>query len=680
MSRYYQTATPQYVDDFVYQPPWKLIEAIGAKKQQDYDTTLASANLLRDIQVNHLNSEDENYNVKEIQKYYNTRVDSITDMIKKDGLNTTAYMNELDKLKREITQDFTGGNISKIQGSYNNLKQWQEDPANKKLRETDPSRYTAAYNSYLNKWSAQGGNSLKSQWNGELVTPGLDYEGMRKSIGELKASSVKGSRTTPAGNLYMVERSGKQEELTERELNEWLLSQVITPSNLASLKQSQQFGLGTYTNEQGQFDWDNGTLFAPLRGMARAGAYSNNEEEIKYSSDGAAIARMNEAGQNARWSTDRQDKLNKDALDRQDAAGKEKAVKIDAIRMAMINAQAEGDSTKFDLLEKELGSLEGTTQAAGTQFGALFNTWGDVLTAAKKGDNTAETLRNRTESQIRKSMGLKKGSPQEQFIRELGAAITSGQVTEDNIDSFLQKKVPQKISTKSQLSPRGDWTETKVDAKAGERNTLRNLANTYFEKANSIWDKSKTQDTYMNFAPTSISVSGQAAKEMNQVIDSDAFSFYDINGSKKNKPVSVKDVSGIDVGNKFGGVSFIVTGEDGERYIARGNNNYSPIVNHVSNIVANGISNKAMSENYMYATNPIAREIKAKINATTTVGSTGGKFNIAIPTGTGKKTLDVTYDSSGKVRVFDGPMEMTKNLGPQDPISISKALEAYYSK
>lgn len=316
MGRFFQTAPTQFVEDYIYQPPWELIQQAAAKEQQIYDAAVASTKIFDNLQIDHLQGEDDVYNVKEKQRYYAENAANIAKAIQNNPSKARQYMNNIEALSKELQKDMTTGDLSKIIGSAQAYKKWQED--NKKLKEDDASRYTAAERAYLGDYLNAGGNSLFQGFRGEQVTKGIDYEAIRKSLGELKANKIKSTRQTPGGGLYMVETENGLEEMSEERMNGWMLSQILSPENLASLSQSEKFGLGTYRNSEGKIDYDNGSLFAPLRGFARAGHYSQQENSFKMSANTAAIAQMNEAGTNNRFWAEMNYKKNKDAQDRID--------------------------------------------------------------------------------------------------------------------------------------------------------------------------------------------------------------------------------------------------------------------------------------------------------------------------------------------------------------------------
>ena len=322
MGRFFQTAPTQFIDNYIYQPPWELMQQAASQKQKIYDAAIASTKLFDNIPIEHLQGEDDVYNVQEKQRYYAENAANIAKAIQNDPARAQQYLNNIDSLQKELQKDMTSGDLSKIIGSAQAYKKWQED--NKKRKEEDPARYAAAERTYLGEYLNAGGNSLSQGFRGDLVTKGIDYEAIRKSLGELKANKIKSTRQTPGGGLYMVETENGLEEMSEERMNGWMLSQILSPENLASLSQSEKFGLGTYRNSEGKIDYDNGSLFAPLRGFARAGHYSQQENSFKMSANSAAIAQMNEAGRNNRFWAEMNYKKNKDAQDRADREKSEK--------------------------------------------------------------------------------------------------------------------------------------------------------------------------------------------------------------------------------------------------------------------------------------------------------------------------------------------------------------------
>ena len=76
MGRFFQTAPTQFVEDYIYQPPWELMDKVAAIKQAEYDSVAQKTDLLNNalLQIKHLNGETDVANVKEIQRYYDRSI------------------------------------------------------------------------------------------------------------------------------------------------------------------------------------------------------------------------------------------------------------------------------------------------------------------------------------------------------------------------------------------------------------------------------------------------------------------------------------------------------------------------------------------------------------------------------------------------------------------------------
>ena len=445
MGRFFQTAPTQFVENYIYQPPWELMQQAAAQKQKVYDAAIASTKLFDNIPIEHLQGEDDVYNVQEKQRYYAENAANIAKAIQNDPSKAQQYLNNIDSLQKELQKDFTTGDISKIQGSAQAYKKWQED--NKKLKEDDASRYTAAERAYLGDYLNAGGNSLSQGFRGEQVTKGIDYEAIRKSLGELKANKIKSTRQTPGGGLYMVETENGLEEMSEERMNGWMLSQILSPENLASLSQSEKFGLGTYRNSEGKIDYDNGSLFAPLRGFARAGHYSQQENSFKMSANTAAIAEMNEAGQNRRWAIDRQDRLVKEEKDRIDAANKTKDDKINAYDIKIAEAQIAGDTKAEDLWTNAKNNLLGREGTYKSNMGSMFKDFKDLQTKSASGNIDAQKQLSQGLNTFLRKSGIDFKDPKQKAIAEdIVGKIKQNKLSIDGIEDYLAKRIPVQIN------------------------------------------------------------------------------------------------------------------------------------------------------------------------------------------------------------------------------------------
>ena len=473
MGRFFQTAPTQFIDNYIYQPPWELMQQAASQKQKIYDAAIASTKLFDNIPIEHLQGEDDVYNVQEKQRYYAENAANIAKAIQNDPSKAQQYLNNIDSLQKELQKDFTTGDISKIQGSAQAYKKWQED--NKKRKEDDASRYTAAERTYLGEYLNAGGNSISQGFRGEQVTKGIDYEAIRKSLGELKANKIKSTRQTPGGGLYMVETENGLEEMSEERMNGWMLSQILSPENLASLSQSEKFGLGTYRNNEGRIDYDNGSLFAPLRGFARAGHYSQQENSFKMSADSAAIANLN----HQEWAIDRQDRLMKEEKDRIDAANKTKDEKVSAIDKEIADGWINNDMVKVQFYENAKNNLLGREGTYKSNMGSMFKDFKDLQTKSASGNIDAQKQLSQGLNTFLRNSGIDFKDPKQKALaQDIVGKIKQNKLSVDNLDDYLAKRVPIQINRTVDLNTQKFLKNRSVIAASNEKKQNLDLIET----------------------------------------------------------------------------------------------------------------------------------------------------------------------------------------------------------
>ena len=297
MGRFFQTAPTQFVDNYIYQPPWELMQQAASQKQKIYDAAIASTKLFDNIPIEHLQGEDDVYNVQEKQRYYAENAANIAKAIQNDPSKAQQYLNNIDSLQKELQKDFTTGDISKIQGSAQAYKKWQED--NKKLKEDDASRYTAAEKAYLGQYLNAGGNSISQAFKGEQVTKDVDWNKINEMAEKIKANSWSKESAGPNGG-YIWKNKQSGETVTPDRINAVIMGQILQdPSNMAALRQSQQFGLAKYFGDDGNLDF-NASGFLGNKMLASALAYSKQSQESDVQSDGTTMTYVREAGEDRR--------------------------------------------------------------------------------------------------------------------------------------------------------------------------------------------------------------------------------------------------------------------------------------------------------------------------------------------------------------------------------------------
>lgn len=137
MGRFYETAQANFVDDFIYQPPWEMAMAALNKSNQDVQMSLDTMELMRNLPVNYWKGvDDERANA--VRQEWEGKVNDVSERIKKDLLNPENRA-QLAQLKSELSRDMTSGNIYKLQQNaeaYNKFeaaRQALKNPADREM-------------------------------------------------------------------------------------------------------------------------------------------------------------------------------------------------------------------------------------------------------------------------------------------------------------------------------------------------------------------------------------------------------------------------------------------------------------------------------------------------------------------------------------------------------------------
>lgn len=703
MGRFFQTAPTQFVEDYIYQPPWELMQQAAAKEQQIYDAAVASTKIFDNLQIDHLQGEDDVYNVKEKQRYYAENAANIAKAIQNDPSKARQYMNNIEALSKELQKDMTTGDISKIQSSAQAYKKWQED--NKKRKEEDASRYSAAENYYLGEYLKAGGNSLNRQFKGELITKDVDWQKLYDSVDKLKASEwTQQSAGASGGYIYKNKQTG--ETVTADRINGYLMSRLLTPENMAALQQSQQYGLARYFDDQGKLD-ETAPGFAGLRGVALTSAYSKNTIERDMQSDST----YNSAQQRAlTYQMHKEDMANNNYW-----KGVERADKLAA-------EANKGKLTDKDLFEMRMDILEETDPAikqlkqqeydnlVGVQFNTAIDkklVYTDIYGAVRNknlsgtGDVVGQA-RNAARGYLKtveKSVGKDLANDFREMYNNIDAAIASGKIkNEKDIERFtrdyLIKRYPGDISNRPNLNFKGVLTPGAVASDPGLRKKLAaqqkydieqvKLSNDYVNAAKEYVTRQNTFITnYANnassqkvFEVPSTTSSSQAI----QIIKNNPQDFIITYKDEKGKTQTSKllpehniKINGVTSGQSYGPLGISATVQGKEVYILPSGAGASSLSTQVlTKVLASGLRSdsaiRAELENIRVQELQQA-ESRAKV-------SENGISTFTYKTG--NKDFRIQYD--GKYQVYDNFGNPLSSVPADNLLTLSRFIDLNLSK
>ena len=703
MGRFFQTAPTQFVEDYIYQPPWELMQQAASQKQKIYDAAIASTKLFDNIPIEHLQGEDDVYNVQEKQRYYAENAANIAKAIQNDPSKAQQYLNNIDLLQKELQKDMTSGDLSKIIGSAQAYKKWQED--NKKRKEDDASRYTAAERTYLGEYLNAGGNSLSQGFRGELITKDVDWQKLYDSVDKLKASEwTQQSAGASGGYIYKNKQTG--ETVTADRINGYLMSRLLTPENMAALQQSQQYGLARYFDDQGKLD-EMAPGFAGVKGVALNSAYSKNTIERDMQSDST----YNSAQQRAlTYQMHKEDMANNNYW-----KGAERADKLAA-------EANKGKLTDKDLFEMRMDILEETDPAikqlkqqeydnlVGVQFNTAIDkklVYKDIYGAVRNknlsgtGDVVGQA-RNAARGYLKtveKSAGKDFTNAFREMYNNIDAAIASGKIkNEKDIERFtrdyLIKRYPGDISNRPSLNFKGVLTPGAVASDPGLRKKLAtqqkydiehvkinndyvNAAKEYVTRQNTfITNYANNASSQKVFEVPSTTSSSQAIQVIKNNPQDFIITYKDGKGktqTSKLLPEHNIKINGVTSGQSYGPLGISATVQDKEVYILPSGAGASSLSTQVlTKVLASGLRSdsaiRAELENIRVQELQQA-ESRAKV-------SENGISTFTYKTG--NKDFRIQYD--GKYQVYDNFGNPLSSVPADNLLALSKFIDLNLSK
>ena len=170
MSRFYKTTTPDFVDDYMYQPPWELMEKAMEVNEEGIQKALASTSLFNNLEIQHLDDPIVNAKVEELRNKYTGTADDITSNIQSEiAINPQAwkkYVPEISNLQSEFQKDYLTGDIAKLQRDYAGRVNFEE--TNKDIKEKNPNFYYSALNAIHEDWASDP--NREADWVGERLS------------------------------------------------------------------------------------------------------------------------------------------------------------------------------------------------------------------------------------------------------------------------------------------------------------------------------------------------------------------------------------------------------------------------------------------------------------------------------------------------------------------------------
>ena len=255
MSRFNIIEKPEYVSDFLYQPPWELIEKVAQKKQEDFSATMKSMDMLEgSLSIGYIPDPVEKSRLETIQKYYQDKIDNFNTNLLSNPNDYKKYLPDMIRLGKDINQDLKTGELSNIQGSYNAYQSWLQSDSVKKAQTEDPGLFETAKNKFLNNWRANPNRSQDALFTGQQLYSGKDFTaGLEKIIKELQPDLQKEGLVDTSGN-WVTTTTEEHKKIAVDRINNLVMGKMMSDPTLKDyIMQRHSLGYNGYLDEQGNF-------------------------------------------------------------------------------------------------------------------------------------------------------------------------------------------------------------------------------------------------------------------------------------------------------------------------------------------------------------------------------------------------------------------------------------------
>lgn len=245
MSRFYQSGKPDFVDNFMYTPPWELAQQALAYNDAGIGKTLETASLFDNINVDYIPDPVEKAIVEKELKNYSDKADEYSTNMQLQLQNSPQswkkYIPQLQALGTDLSKNMKTGNLAKIKQSAAALAKWKEE--NKKVKEENPELYERGLAHYINEWRKNPNRSLDAIFSGDqLVNFDITSKEFLDALGQFKASL----QQREDGMYFLNNKSVGEKEVEEAYLGLALSS----PKGKAYLQQMAKFKAPGFYDEK----------------------------------------------------------------------------------------------------------------------------------------------------------------------------------------------------------------------------------------------------------------------------------------------------------------------------------------------------------------------------------------------------------------------------------------------
>ena len=283
MGRFFETAPTQFVEDFIYQPPWEIIQQNNMLEAQKYATQQETFNLLGNLPIDFWDKPDSEL-AKAKQEEYRNLTEPLIKTLQKDPNNKQAEM-QLHDITNKLYQDYTYGDLAKLRKNKEQHDKFMEYA--EKLPPGDKEVFLRQVDNYL-KPNQDGSmnNALTKQFDfmeHQNMIKGEDY--FKTDRFKTLEADIASNAGVNIGGQWITKTSSNIEELKQAKIAEdmkaWVQEQNLDKNNWDKYW-SQVGGIQNLYDKEGNLGFNKGTYFGD---MIEAGSKSHAYKKTKSDKD-----------------------------------------------------------------------------------------------------------------------------------------------------------------------------------------------------------------------------------------------------------------------------------------------------------------------------------------------------------------------------------------------------------
>lgn len=269
MGRFYTPVQPEYVDNFIYTPPWEMAAFATKRMEEPISNKLQILNLMNNVPIEFWDDYDKE-TVKEIKEGISSDVDEMVENLRQDVLNPR-NRNAIGKYQSDLLQRFETGDIANVIKTARNKAE-----LDKRLEKMTPYEQDMIRKNLIQKAAEESeGRGSKTK----VFDPGtiyehrnLDQEFIKEMLatGVIKPDYVETVEVSPGKYIHKVKEGVGG--LTEEKLKNAFTTWVSSKEDLQSYHDFAKNIYGqNYFSETGELDWRAGsTLDKDLQTVLQA--------------------------------------------------------------------------------------------------------------------------------------------------------------------------------------------------------------------------------------------------------------------------------------------------------------------------------------------------------------------------------------------------------------------------